>query len=217
MTAAVTAETLIRSLAATREISAPFRHWCPRGMLDEPSAQALAHMPLELPRYRDFSQGRRETNNATRLFFAPDHQADNPTIRNLAEAMQSPKTVAAWEGLCGISLSNTHLRIEYCRDVDGFWLEPHTDIGAKRITVLIYLSTDEDGETLGTDVYDCDRRWIARTPGDFNCGLVFTPSADSWHGFEKRPIKGVRRTLMLNYVGVEWRARHELCFPDRPV
>jgi hypothetical protein len=27
----------------------------------------------------------------------------------------------------------------------------------------------------------------------------------------------VRRTLIVNYVGDEWRARNELAFPDQPV
>ena len=43
------------------------------------------------------------------------------------------------------------------------------------------------------------------------------PGSDTWHGFERRRILGLRRSLMLNYVGAEWRARQELCFPDRAV
>lgn len=217
MQAAVTAGTLARSLAAVSEDQRPFRHWRPRGMLDGETALALAQLPLELPQDLDLTAGRRETNNSTRLFFDPREQAAHPAMRSLAGAMQSKAVVSAWESLCGIALEGTYLRIEYCRDTDGFWLEPHTDIGTKRITILIYLSTDEGGETLGTDVYDDQRQWAATVPGDFNCGLVFIPSADSWHGFHKRPIKGVRRSLMLNYVGPEWRSRHELCFPDRPI
>jgi hypothetical protein len=30
--------------------------------------------------------------------------------------------------------------LELCLDTDGFWLEPHTDIGAKKLTLLISLS-----------------------------------------------------------------------------
>jgi hypothetical protein len=60
-------------------------------------------------------------------------------------------------------------------------------------------------------------KFYESAPGDFNCGLIFIPGTKSYHGFEKRPIKGIRRSLMLNYVGPEWRARHELCFPNHPV
>ena len=40
------------------------------------------------------------------------------------------------------------------------------------------------------------------------------PASDTWHGFHKRPIAGVRRSLIVNYVKPEWRSRHELAYPD---
>jgi hypothetical protein len=172
---------------------------------------------LDLPADLDLTTGRRETNNKTRMFFDPTAQAQFPGMRALAQAMQSPDVVATWEGLCAIDLSGTFLRIEYCRDGDGFWLEPHTDIGAKRITVLAYLSIGDGADGWGTDVFDGDKKLVESVPGDFNCGLVFVPGSDTWHGFAKRPIRGLRRSLMLNYVGPDWRARHELCFPESPV
>jgi hypothetical protein len=33
-------------------------------------------------------------------------------------------------------------RVEYAQDVDGFWLEPHTGLGVKTFTTLLYLSTE---------------------------------------------------------------------------
>ena len=36
-------------------------------------------------------------------------------------------------------------------------------------------------------------------------------------GFTPRAIRGVRRSLIVNYVKPEWRARHELAFPDQVV
>ncbi|MCK5444509.1 MAG: 2OG-Fe(II) oxygenase, partial [Rhodospirillaceae bacterium] len=47
--------------------------------------------------------------------------------------------------------------------------------------------------------------------------LIFVPSPDTWHGYEKRPMAGIRKNLIVNYVTDEWRARHELCFPDDPI
>ena len=117
----------------------------------------------------------------------------------------------------GAKLDGTSLRIEYCMDRQGFWLEPHTDIGAKRFTLLVYLASDPDAEAWGTDLYDGARNHVARARACFNSGLIFVPSDTSWHGFEPRPIAGVRRVLIVNYVGPEWRARHELAFPDNPV
>jgi len=214
---AMTVTSLKRSLTNATTIDRPFRHWCPRDMLDPDSATALATLAMVRLDGLNLEAGRREVNNSTRLFFDPPHQQEIAAMRTVAQAMQSAEVVAAWETLCGIDLTGCFLRIEYCRDGDGFWLEPHTDIGAKRITILTYLSTDPDGPDWGTDVYDERQRFVQSVPGDFNSGLVFVPAADTWHGFRKRPIHGLRRTLMFNYVGPEWRSRAELCFPDCPV
>ena len=54
-------------------------------------------------------------------------------------------------------------------------------------------------------------------PYAFNVGFSFVPGRDTWHGFDKRPIRGVRRSVIINYVKPEWRARHELAYPDQPV
>ena len=40
--------------------------------------------------------------------------------------------------------------------------------------------------------------------------MIFIPGDDTWHGFIKRPIKGVRRSLIVNYVTGAWRDRYEL-------
>lgn len=208
---------LLRCLAETRPVESPFHHWRPRAMLDGETALALAQLEIVVPEDLDLSSGRRETNNKTRMFFDTAGQQREPAMRALAEAMQSPEVVAAWEKTCDIDLTGTYLRIEYCRDTDGFWLEPHTDIGAKRITIMNFLSVGEESSGWGTDIYDDQMKFFESVPGDFNCGLIFIPGTNSYHGFERRPITGVRRSLMLNYVGPEWRARHELCFPDKPV
>jgi hypothetical protein len=47
--------------------------------------------------------------------------------------------------------------------------------------------------------------------------MVFVPADNTWHGFEKRGIEGVRRSAILNYVTHDWRAREQLSFPERPV
>jgi len=56
---------------------------------------------------------------------------------------------------------------------------------------------------------------VATAPYRRNAGLIFIPGSDTWHGFHRRPIVGVRRSLIVNYVKPEWRSRHELAFPDR--
>jgi hypothetical protein len=47
--------------------------------------------------------------------------------------------------------------------------------------------------------------------------MIFVPSKHTWHGFERRPIEGVRRSIIVNYVTNEWRAREQLAYPQTPV
>lgn len=197
-------------------IGRPFRHWLLHAALPTPAMAAIADLPIAPPRIGE-TRGKRETHNATRSYFSLDHRARHAVCRDVAAAFQDAGTVRALEGACGASLAGGFLRIEYCQDSDGFWLEPHTDIGAKLITILIYLSEGSDTAEWGTDLYDGDKAWAGRAPFGRGRGLIFVPGGDTWHGFAPRPIHGIRRSLIVNYVKNEWRARHELSFPDTPV
>ena len=192
----------------------PYRHWLPEQMLPAATCAAIDALPVEPPRIAD-TLGRRETNNSTRLFFGAESRAKFPVCDALAQALQGDAVVSRLERLCDISLRQSYLRIEYCLDTEGFWLEPHTDIGAKLFTMLIYLSDLPGSEAWGTDILDGDLNLVATTPYVRNCGLIFIPAADTWHGFRRRPIQGVRRSLIVNYVKPEWRSRAELAFPEK--
>ena len=177
---------------------------------------------MPLPRCRspppaiDDTLGKRDTHNASRIFVSPRPIAPARRCAALAEAFQDEATTALLEDVCGVTLAGSFLRIECCLDTDGFWLEPHTDIGAKLFTMLVYLSDHPDAEDWGTDIMDAAGNVLDRASGAFNTGLIFIPAADTWHGFAKRPIRGVRRSLIVNYVKPEWRSRHELAFPTTP-
>ncbi|HVJ55328.1 MAG TPA: 2OG-Fe(II) oxygenase [Aliidongia sp.] len=192
----------------------PFRHWLPDGILPEPSVRHLAGLGLPGDPLGD-GGGRRETNNAGRAFLAKE--TPDPVCAALVQAFQSPELASTLAARCAADLDGTFLRIEYCQDIDGFWLEPHTDIAAKRFTLLVYLNDPPPGEDWGTDIYDGAGESVDRAPSGTNAGLAFVPGADTWHGFRRRPITGVRRSLIINYVVPEWRARHELAVPKDPV
>ena len=98
--------------------------------------------------------------------------------------------------------------------MDGFWLQPHTDLGVKKFTCLIYLSRGPGHEKLGTDIYASPEEHGGTSPFVRNAAMIFVPGSNTWHGFEKRPIEGVRKSVILNYVTPEWRAREQLSFPD---
>jgi hypothetical protein len=207
---------LWRSLAGSTCDPVPYRHWLLDDVLRPEVAAALAMLPVAPAEIGD-TEGRRETHNASRVFFDTVLQAAHPRCAEVARAFQDPATIRRLNTMCGVALDGASLRIEFCQDVEGFWLEPHTDIGVKRFTMLVYLSTGPGSEAWGTDIYDADRTRVATVPSRFNTGLIFVPAPDTWHGVERRPIAGVRRSLIVNYVSDEWRARHELAFPDRPV
>ncbi len=205
-----------RSLGRAAEHDQPFRHWLLRDILPRSLCEAVAALPIRPPQIRD-TLGRRETHNSTRVFFSTENRHRFDVCRKLADFFQSSAAVAALQEFCGVALRGSSLRIEYCQDKDGFWLEPHTDIGAKLFTMLVYLSPESVREDWGTDLYDSQRSWVGTAPSSFNRGLLFLPSTDTWHGFRRRPILGVRRSLIINYVKPEWRARHELACPEDPV
>jgi hypothetical protein len=121
------------------------------------------------------------------------------------------------EASFGTRIGGTFLRIEYAQDTNGFWLEPHSDLGVKLFTLLLYTSTDPSHANLGTDIYDTDKRHVGRSPFKPNGAMVFVPSKITFHGFEPRRIEGVRKSVIVNYVTTDWRAREQLAFPDRTI
>ncbi|MEQ8964563.1 MAG: 2OG-Fe(II) oxygenase [Azospirillaceae bacterium] len=196
---------------ATRH-EVPWRHWRLDGLLPEATGDALAALPMERPDATGAPafDGTREGDNARRVFFDPDRRRRDAAVDAVASALDSPALRAALGGLVGVDLTPHHLRVELCRDTDGFWLAPHTDIRVKRFTMLIGLNREPELADAGTDLYDGpDRHW-GTAPFGFGTGLVFVPGDDTWHGFRQRPIRGVRQCLIANYVDDTWRARHEL-------
>ena len=135
----------------------------------------------------------------------------------MAEAFQDSDIAGELADAFGAPLEGTFVRIEYAQDTDGFWLKPHTDIGVKMFTMLLYMSDDPRHADLGTDIYADEATHVGRSPFEPNAAMIFVPAKDTWHGFERRPIPGVRRSIIVNYVTNEWRARDQLAFPEAPV
>ncbi|WP_342627424.1 2OG-Fe(II) oxygenase [Nguyenibacter vanlangensis] len=203
---------LDRSLAAARAGSWPFPHWILDDTLPpEPRAALLAWDPGPAAAGGE-NDGRRAARNGRRVFVTPARRRRDAGLAALAALFDAPPTRAALQALCGARLAGTALRLELCLDTDGFWLAPHTDIGAKRLTLLVSLSMGPGAGGWGTDLMTADGRAVARASGAFNSGLLFVPGPQTWHGFVRRPIHGVRRSLIVNFVGADWRAVEELAF-----
>ena len=187
-----------------------------RNVFPQDVYRSLKDMPFRIGELAGVS-GTREAHNADRVYFSGENLAEFENCRAAAEAFQDEEIVALFDEAFGGSLSDTFVRIEYAQDTDGFWLKPHTDIGVKLFTMLIYMSDDPSHSGLGTDIYADANTPVARSPFEPNAAMIFVPSDNTWHGFEKRPIHGVRRSIIVNYVTNDWRAREQLAFPEERV
>lgn len=203
------------SLRAALREEAPYRHWLLSGALPPALAAAMDALPFPAPALGGQS-GSRELHNNTRRYFDPAAIAAHPICRSVAEAFQADDTVAAVEEVTGARLDGCYLRIEFAQDTEGFWLAPHTDLGVKKFTLLCYLGPD-GWPDLGTDIYSAAGAWSHRTPFIPGAAMAFVPSDRTWHGFEPRPMPTVRKSLIVNYVSDEWRAREQLAYPHAPV
>jgi hypothetical protein len=220
MTEAVTVarpveDAILASFAAAERRESPYRNWRVQSLFPEATARALAELPFHAVELHGVS-GKRELHNDQRSYFAGEVLDQHPATRAVAEAFQSKRVTDAIAAQTGAKLDGTYLRIEYAIDISGFWLEPHTDLGVKTLTLLYYLGT-EGQEDLGTDLYADHETWAERAPFTWNTAFIFVPSNNTWHGFEPRKIKTPRRSVILNYVTDEWRAREQLAFPNDPI
>ena len=208
----------IHALQASQREKAPYAHWLLSGIFPEDVIDGILDLPISAPRM-DYAEGKRDANNDKRGYFDVERREEFPVCDKVAETLQSPEVISAIEQECGVNLEGTYLRIEFTQDSPGFWLEPHTDIGVKKFTMLIYLSRDEDAKNWGTSIYTSSdpQSMVGNAPFEANHGLIFIPATDTWHGYAERPMAGVRKSLIVNYVGDEWRARHELAFPEAPI
>ncbi len=208
--------TLLRSIAGSQQREQPYRHWLQRRCLPDVAVDRLLALPFPAPSLGGVS-GRRELHNATRTYFDAESRSRFPVCQGFCEAFQDQRVTQRIEAHFGVRLAGCFLRVELAQDTDGFWLEPHTDLGVKAFTMLIYLSKNPQHATLGTDLYNLDKTPAGRSPFEPNAALVFVPSDTSYHGFEPRRIEGVRKSIIVNYVTAEWRAREQLSYPEEPL
>ena len=210
------AASLIGAFDDARSEGSPFRHWLLSDVLPPGFCAALRALPFPTPDLGGVS-GKRELHNDQRHYFDAQANARFDPCRAVADAFQSSDVVRAIAAVTGADLDGSYVRLEFAQDVDGFWLEPHTDLGVKRFTMLIYLPESEIQADLGTDIFADPQTWAGRPPFAENTALVFVPGSNTWHGMTRRSIPGVRKTVIMNYVTDEWRAREQLAYPSTPV
>lgn len=204
------------ALRAARRNETPYRHWLVKDVLPAELCIGILTLPIAPPIIDDCG-GVRDRHNDKRSFFTPSLRSRFPACAVLADALQRPDIARLFQATCEIEVAGSFLRTEYIQDTDGAWLEPHRDIPEKLFSMVIYLCTGPDSKDWGTDIYDAQRRWVGRSSAEFDSAVIFVPGPATWHGFDKRPINGVRRLMEINYVRPSWRDRDQLAFPDRPI
>jgi hypothetical protein len=207
---------LLESFDGAQRMEEPYRHWFLQRCLPADAVDPILGLPFPAPDLGGVS-GKRELHNATRKYFDAENRGKHPVCEAFCQAFQDKRVTDRIAGHFGSKLAGTYLRVEYGQDTDGFWLEPHTDLGVKMFTMLLYMSKDAQHRELGTDIYDKDKKHVGASPFAPNAAMVFVPSGITYHGFEARKIEGVRKSVIINYVTNDWRAREQLAFPDKPI
>ena len=217
----ISSESIVGSLTASidsaKPSDKPYKNWFLTNCLPADAAAAVIDLPFEAPAR---SGGSRASASCTmpRANTSMSRTArSSPSARRSARLSRTSASPTRSRGVFGSRLGGTYLRVEYAQDTDSFWLEPHTDLGVKMFTMLLYMSKNPQHRTLGTDIYDKDKKHVGASPFAPNAAMVFVPSDITYHGFEPRKIEGVRKSVIINYVTNEWRAREQLAFPDQPI
>jgi hypothetical protein len=214
--AAEVAQHFCHSVRRARRAEWPYRHWKLTDVLPETLCTGILTLPIAPPQLGR-TDGTRNTYNKQRSFITPLQREKFPTCQVLSDALQRPEVARLMAETCDIAIEGSYLRMEYIQDTDGVWLEPHRDIPEKLFSMVIYLFTGPDAKEWGTDIYDAERRWVGRSSGEFDSGVIFVPGPATWHGYDPRPIVGVRRLVEINYARSDWRDKEQLAFPDRPI
>lgn len=199
----------------------PYRHWTLSEALPVELCVGVLMLPIK-PALIDECGGVRDfgDNNNKRAFFTPRLRADFLACEAFCQAFQRPEVARSLTQtlmLRADDIEGSFLRVEYIQDTEGAWLEPHPDIPDKLFSMVIYLCTGPEAQDWGTDIYDAQKKWVGRAKAEFNSAVIFVRSDITFHGFEKRPIIGVRRLMEVNYVRATWRDRSQLAFPDQPI
>lgn len=113
----------------------------------------------------------------------------------LEEGKQKLETIS-----CFSFSSPLYLRIQFVRDIDGYYIEPHTDKLNKLVTIICHLNSITNG---GTQILDKNKSVVKRVNSQKNNALLFFPNyapyVKTYHAFVDSPIVGNRDILMINY------------------
>ena len=139
------------------------------------------------------------TTNSNRFFVDKENMWSNSALNRTVDFFLRDEIIDMFEKESNIKIRGNYLRIELIEDSEKSWLEPHVDISEKIMSFLVYLNNTEESESIGTALYDKNKKYVKTVPYINNQGFYFYPSNDTWHGLESVDIKERRRAVMVNY------------------
>ncbi|MDA1284447.1 MAG: hypothetical protein O3C61_05925 [Proteobacteria bacterium] len=183
----------------------PFNHWQIDKPLTESMVKELMNVNIsDAPRSFDGTRaadgGGDGKDGKLRVFLEFDNAHLLPEGHQLIEDLRDKDVIAKIEENIKKKVSEYFIRVEYITDRKGFWLKPHKDIEEKLMTMMLFINTYNESESLGTDFYDESMKLVKTIPYKHNTGYYFASGGKTWHGLEKKEIKIERRCMQINYV-----------------
>lgn len=140
-----------------------------------------------------------------RVFLSNQYVNDNPQLKPLVEYLNDKER---WKKY-GVELDGSLLRVELIDDRYPFFHDTHYDTPEKKLTIIVNISK-EDEKNLATDIYvDKDTHYKKLEWVD-NSAVLFIPTLDRYHAFDKIEYKGIRRIMIITFVDSKvWRNKKQ--------
>ena len=188
------------NLELYREYKVPYKHFILKNCFQNETLGEINKIINDL-HVNGNNKGKRE-DNTKRYFVDKNNIILDGQLYKSVQQLTSKDAVKFFEKLIGneVSFKDCFLRMEIILDTSNFWLEKHTDIVEKKMSLIIYLNDNNEPLENGTDVYDESGNFVKSIPFEHNTGFLFYPSHDTWHGLEKGKQIRKRKCVLINYV-----------------
>ena len=169
------------------EINNPWQHWIVDDFLN---ADTLAEVKSVEHIVEQAKPGKRV--DSVRLFINEEHEKQYPYLYHLYRSLRNGAYKTFFEHYTGIDYTDMYPRVEVISDIGDFWLEPHYDRPAKKLSALLY--TDYTQLYPGTGLGDG-----TRVESKDNRCFFFVAGEHSLHDYPLMHFPTVRRCLQINY------------------
>ena len=165
----------------------PWKHWIVDDFLDKDTLDEVKSVEHVVEQAKP---GKRV--DSVRLFITDDHETQYPHLHHLYRSLHNGAYRTFFEYYTGIDYGEMFPRLEVISDIGDFWLEPHYDRPAKKLSALLYTNYTKlypgTGFGDGTRVESKDNRCFFFVAGDH-----------SLHNYPLVHFPTVRRCVQINY------------------